>query len=92
MGRFDTANREALGQLAWSQSELEMIRQQMDATVDIDIIPATYVVTRNITNAFRETINLSTNPRDTLLWYNKDINDEILRKYDELGIEIPEES
>ena len=92
MGRFDTANREALGQLAWSQSELEMIRQQMDATVDIDIIPATYIVTRNITNAFRETINLSTNPRDTLLWYNKDINDEILRKYDELGIEIPEES
>ena len=92
MGRFDTANREALGQLAWSQSELEMIRAQMDTTVDIDIIPATYIVTRNITNAFRETINLSTNPRDTLLWYNKDINDEIIRKYEELGIEVPTES
>ncbi len=92
MGRFETANREALGQLAWSQSELDMIRTQMDATVEIDIIPATYIVTRNITNAFRETINLASNPRDTLLWYNKDINDEIIRKYEELGIPVPEES
>ena len=92
LGRFDTANMEALGQLAWSQSELTLIREQMSATVDIDIIPATYIVGRNITNAFRETVNLSSNPRDTLLWYNKDINDEIIRKYEELGIPIPEES
>lgn len=92
LGRFDTANKEALTQLAWSQSELTLIRQQMDYTVDIAIIPATYIVTRNITNAFRETVNQNTNPRDTLLWYNKDINDEIIRKYEELGIPIPEES
>lgn len=92
LGRFDTANKEALTQLAWSQSELTLILEQMNSTVDIDIIPATYIVTRNITNAFRETVNLNTNPRDTLLWYNKDINDEIIRKYEELGIPIPEES
>ena len=91
MGRFDTANYEALEQLAWSQSELTLIREQMSNTVDIDIIPATYIVGRNITNAFRETVNQSTNPRDTLAWYNKDINDEILRKYEELGIEIPQD-
>ena len=89
MGRFDTANYEALEQLAWSQNELDLIREQMMSTVDIDIIPATYIVTRNITNAFRETVNLSTNPRDTLIWYNRDINDEIIRKYEELGIEVP---
>ena len=65
----------------------------MSYTVDIDIIPATYIVTRGITNAFRETVNLSTNPRDTLVQYNRDTNDEIIRKYEELGIdiEIPEE-
>ena len=91
MGRFDTANYEALEQLAWSQNELDLIREQMMDTVDIDIIPATYIVTRNITNAFRETVNLNTNPRDTLIWYNKDINDEIIRKYEELGIEVPED-
>ena len=93
LGRFDTANVEALGQLAWSQSELQLIHEQMSYTVDIDIIPATYIVTRGITNAFRETVNLSTNPRDTLVQYNRDTNDEIIRKYEELGIdiEIPEE-
>lgn len=67
-----------------------MILEQQSLTVEIDIIPATYIVGRNITNAFRETVNLAQNPRDTLMWFNRDINDEILRKYEELGIEIPE--
>lgn len=88
LGRFDTANQEALAQLAWSQSELDLILTQMNNTVEIDIIPSTYIVGRNITNAFRDTVNLNKNPRDTLAWYNKDINDEILRKYEELGVEI----
>lgn len=88
LGRFDTANQEALKQLAWSQSELDLILEQMNYTVEIDIIPATYIVGRNITNAFRETVNLNKNPRDTLLWFNKDINDEIIRKYEELGIDV----
>ena len=91
LGRFETANSEALGQLAWKQNECDLIREQMQETVDIEIIPSTYIVTRNITNAFRETVNLNTNPRDTLMQYNRDINDEILRKYEELGIEVPED-
>lgn len=91
LGRFDTANMDALKQLAWSKSELDLILEQMENTVEIDIIPATYIVGRNITNAFRETVNLNKNPRDTLLWFNRDINDEIIRKYEELGIEIPDE-
>lgn len=91
LGRFDTANMEALRQLAWSRSEADLIIEQMMATVEIDIIPATYIVTRSITNAFRETVNLNKNPRDTFLWFNRDINDEIIRKYEELGIEIPTE-
>ena len=92
LGRFDTANKEALTQLAWNQRELTLISQQMNNTVDIDIIPATYIVTRSITNAFRETVNGNGNPRDTLLWYNRDINDEIIRKYEELGIPIPKDN
>lgn len=88
LGRFDTANQEALAQLAWSQSELDLILEQMNYTVEIDIIPSTYIVGRNITNAFRDTVNLNKNPRDTLAWYNRDINDEILRKYEELGYDL----
>ncbi len=88
MGRFDTANQEALTQLSWSKSEYSLILEQMNSTVEMRLIPATYIVTRNITNAFREVVNNYANPRDTLLWYNRDINDEITRKYEELGIDI----
>ena len=86
MGRFDTANVEALGRMSWSNGELERLRAQQAELEEIPIIPASYAVTRNIMNAFRETINEHKNPRDTLIWYNKDINDEIMRKRKNLGL------
>ena len=87
MGRFDTANVEALGQLSWSEDELARLRAQQQELEEIPIIPASYAVTRNIMNAFRETINEKANPRDTLIWYNRDINEEITRKRKNLGLE-----
>lgn len=80
LGRFDTANVEALGQLSWSESELKRLRAQQDELEEIPILPSSYAVTRNIMNAFRETVNSMKNPRDTLLSYDRDINDEIERK------------
>ena len=80
MGRFDTANTEALSQLSWSRDELARLNAQRDELTEIPIIPSSYAVTRNIMNAFREAINENENPRDTLIWYNRDINDEIARK------------
>ena len=87
MGRFDTANTEALGMLSWSEDELRRLRAQQDELVEIPVIPSSYAVTRNIMNAFRETVNEHDNPRDTLIWYNKDINDEIARKRKNLGLD-----
>jgi len=87
MGRFDTANVEALGQLSWSEDELARLRDQQEELVEIPVIPSSYAVTRNIMNAFRETVNENENPRDTLLWYNKDINEEIARKRKNLGLD-----
>lgn len=86
MGRFDTANMEALEQLQWSQNELDQIMAQMNQLVEIPIIPASYAVTRNIMNAFRAVVNDADNARDTLLWYNRDINAEIERKREDLGL------
>lgn len=80
MGRLSTANTEALKRLSWSESELSRLFDQRRELVEIPIIPSSYLVTRNIMNAFREVVNEKKNPRDTLLWYNRDINDEILRK------------
>ncbi len=86
LGRYTTANREALTQLSWSKEEqTELIRAQ-DELQEIPVIPASYAVTRNIMNAFRETVNHNENPRDTLLWYNRDINTEITRKRENLGL------
>ena len=87
MGRFDTANMEALGRMSWSDDELERLRAQQAELEEIPITPASYAVTRNIMNAFRETINEHKNPRDTLIWYNRDINDEITRKRKNLGLD-----
>ncbi len=85
MGRFDTANTAALQKLSWSQDELERLMAQQSELAEIPIIPASYAVTRNIMNAFRETVNMGENPRDTLIWYDRDINDEITRKNRELN-------
>jgi hypothetical protein len=54
--------------------------------VEVPVIPASYGVTRNINNAFRETVNQYRNARDTLFWYDKDINEEIERKNKDLAL------
>jgi ABC-type glycerol-3-phosphate transport system substrate-binding protein len=87
MGRYATANTEALTQLAWSASELATLQDQQEELDEIPIIPASYAVTRNVMNAFRETVNNAENPRDTLMWYNRDINAEITRKRENLGLD-----
>lgn len=84
MGRFDTANLQALEGESWSTNEVQKIKSQFAEQVEIPVIPASYAVTRNVMNAFRETVNNASNPRDTLMLYNKDINAEIVRKLKDL--------
>ncbi|MBR1740064.1 MAG: extracellular solute-binding protein [Ruminococcus sp.] len=87
MGRYATANREALEALPWTANELKQLNAQLDTQKEIPVIPASYGVTRNLFNAFRAVVNNGENARDTLFWYNKDINDEITRKREDLGLE-----
>ena len=86
MGRYATANEEALQQLSWTTSEVNLLLDQLNSQVEIPIIPASYGVTRNVMNALRAVVNDYDNARDTLFWYNKDINDEITRKLEDLGL------
>ena len=87
LGRFSTANTEALKRLSWSESELERLFSQREELSEIPVLPSSYAVTRNIMNAFRETVNSGENARDSLLWNNRDINYEIARKRQNLGID-----
>lgn len=85
MGRYDTANLEALQRLNWSTAEYNKIKDQMDHLREVPIIPASYAVTRNVYNAFRAVVNNHKQPRFQLSSYNRDINDEIVRKLKDLG-------
>ncbi len=86
MGRFDTANVNALSQLPWSNAEYEKISAQMNQTIEIPIIPASYATTRHVKNAFRAVVNDTWNPRYALSSYNRDINSEIERKNADLAL------
>lgn len=86
MGRFDTANLNALARLSWSNTEYEKISQQMAQTIEIPIIPASYATTRHVKNAFRSVVNEANNPRYALSSYNRDINAEIERKNQDLQL------
>lgn len=87
LGRFETANIQALKQLSWSPNELDRLMDQQEELEEIPIIPASYGVTRNIMNAFREVVNEAENPRNTLMWYNRNINEEIARKRKNMGLD-----
>jgi hypothetical protein len=84
LGRFDTANINAIENLAWSAVELRKLTQQRDALVEIPMIPANYAATRHIKNAFRAVVNDEWLPRFAMNSYNRDINAEIERKNKEL--------
>jgi len=78
---------EALENMNWSGEELEKIYAQVTNSKFTPNIPATYYVTRNLTNAFRAVIVKGEVPREALNSYNMDINSEIKRKRIELGLE-----
>jgi len=84
MGRFDTANKNSIGELSWSAVELYRLTEQRDACVEIPMIPANYSTTRHVKNAFRAVVNENTLPRYALNSYNRDINAEIARKNAEI--------
>lgn len=87
LGRFDTANVNALQKLNWSKSDLEKINAQLNELDEIPITPSSYVVTRSLMNAFRSVVNENENAREQLRWYNRDINAEIKRKRKNLGLD-----
>ena len=91
LGRYDTANIEALARLNWSTAEHKKISDQMSHLKEVPIIPASYAVTRNVYNAFRAVVNNQKNPRFQLSSYNRDINAEILRKLRDLGYNIDDD-
>ncbi len=86
--RYATANREAFNQLAWSASELKTLNEQWDKTFGIREVPGGYYTGRHVTNAIRRIIIEKEDPRETILDYARDINDEITKKRIEFNLPL----
>ena len=84
--RYQTANKDALRQLAWSKAQLEVLETQMAHTRGFPEIAGGYSTTRHITNAIRRVINTKEDPRETLLTYARTINEEIKIKRREFNL------
>ena len=84
--RYATANLEAFQQLSWSREQLDILNEQRSWTISNQEVPGGYYTGRHIVNAVRKVVNDRAAARETLLDYNKTINDEIEKKRKEFGL------
>jgi ABC-type glycerol-3-phosphate transport system substrate-binding protein len=85
--RYDTANLAAFEQLAWKAGDLAVLKEQRGWAVGTPEVPGGYYAFRHITNAARRVVNDSWETRETLLEYNRTINEELIKKRKEFGLE-----
>jgi len=85
-GRYDPANVAALSQIGWDEEVEQQILEQWSQMKMVPMTPVSYYLSRSITNAFRKVTYSYTDPRETLNRYNRDINKEIARKRQTLGL------
>lgn len=85
-GRQSTANIEAFKRLSWTTEEAAALEAQRKYLKEIQEIPGSYYVSRSLDNAFRSVLYDDTNPREAFERENENINREIARKRQELGL------
>jgi len=85
--RYPTANYAAFKRLSWGSEQMAVLDEQRQWTVGIPEVPGGYFVSRHITNAARRILNEGQDTRETLLDYTLTINDELIKKRKEFGLE-----
>jgi ABC-type glycerol-3-phosphate transport system substrate-binding protein len=85
--RYPTANYDAFTRLSWGSEQMAVLKEQRSWTVGTPEVPGGYYVSRHITNAVRRILNEGEDTRETLLDYSITINDELLKKRKEFGLE-----
>ena len=84
--RHLSANVDVFEDIEWENEYKQALSTQWKDIDDFYISPASYFVTRNITNAFRMVVMSNSNPRDTLNKYSRDMQEELERKRKEFGL------
>jgi len=85
--RYPTANYEAFRRLSWGSEQMAVLDEQRGWAVGVPEVPGGYFVSRHITNAARRILNEGQDTRETLLDYTLTINDELMKKRQEFGLE-----
>jgi len=85
--RYPTANYDAFKRLSWGAEQMAVLNEQRSWTVGTPEVPGGYYVSRHISNAVRKILNEGEDTRETLLDYTITINDELIKKRKEFGLE-----
>jgi len=85
--RYPTANYEAFKRLSWGSEQMAVLDEQRYWAVGTPEVPGGYFVSRHITNAARRILNEGQDTRETMLDYTLTINDELIKKRKEFGLE-----
>ncbi len=86
--RYQTANRQALRQLAWNSSQLEILENTLDQSRGIPEAPGSYFTPRHVANAIRRVVYEKDDAREVLIEYTKKINEELKRKRQEFNLPV----
>jgi len=89
--RYATANKDAFVQLSWSAHEIEELQKQWEWAKGIKEIPGGYYTGRHVTNALRKVTSAKEDPRETIIDYVLQINEEIKKKRNEFGLPMYED-
>src|SRR5574344_1985843 len=84
--RYGTANLDTFSRMPWSKAEQTLLNSQWEHVKEVPEVPGGYYTIRMLDIAFTSVYYSNTNARATLNKYCKMINEEILRKRKELGI------
>lgn len=79
-GRIAVANKAAWNNLSWDKKDKPMLLKAWGETEEIPEIPGSYYVSRAIDHSFWNVVNNNKNPKDMLLEWGKEVDDEITRK------------
>ena len=85
--RQAVSNLEAFENLPWTKDEKKVLKKNWSEVRGIEELPGSYYTARGIQNAFRLAAYNYENPYEQFALKNKEINEEIKRKYEEFGLQ-----
>ena len=80
-GRVALANVEAVKELSWDDDALDSLLKSWESIEEIPEYPGSYYVSRSIYQAFWNVVNDNKNPKDMMMQFGQEANDEIERKW-----------